>query len=108
MSQYPLFLEDGPPDSTMLYVREVCDMMSNVDSVMHEVGCTEICGVSPTKNQSGKDPCGAKNSEENLENDSPYVLLVFAWNQSPHRVRSKVVVQLVDMEKGLVGFPTIT
>jgi len=38
----------------MLYVREVCDTMSNVDSVMHEVGCTEICGVSPTKNQSVK------------------------------------------------------
>ena len=60
MSQYPLFLEDGPPDSTMLYVREVCDMMSNVDSVMHEVGCTEICGVSPTKNQSGKTLVGQK------------------------------------------------
>ena len=65
MSQYPLFLEDDPPDSTMLYVREVCDTMSNVDSVMHEVGCTEICA---TKNQS------VKNSEENLEKDSPYVL----------------------------------
>jgi hypothetical protein len=54
--------------------------MSNVDSVMHEVGCTEICGVSPTKNQSGKRPLRGKNSEENLENDSPYVLLVFASN----------------------------
>ena len=52
--------------------------------------------------------CGAKTSEENLEKDSPYVLLVFAWNKIPHRVRSKEVVQLVDMEKGLVGFPTIT
>jgi len=47
----------------------------------------------------------AKNSEENLEKDSPYVLLVFAWNQSP---RSKAVVQLLNMEKGLVGFPTMT
>ncbi len=60
VSQYPLFLEDDPPDSTMLYVREVCDTMSNVDSVMHEVGCTEICWVSPTKNQS------VKNSEEKI------------------------------------------
>ena len=60
VSQYPLFLEDGPPDSTMLYVSEVCDTMSNVDGVMHEVGCTEICGVSPTKNQSGKTLVGQK------------------------------------------------
>ena len=80
MSQYPLLLEDGPPDSTMLYVREVCDTMSNVDSVMHEVGCTKICGVSPTKNQSGKTLVGQKNSEENLEKDSRYVLLVFVGN----------------------------
>ena len=29
-------LEDGPQDSTMLYVCEVCNTMSNV-------GCTEIC-----------------------------------------------------------------
>ena len=112
VSQYSSFLEDGPPDSTMLHVREVCDSSSVYgNSVMHEVVCTEICGVSQTKNQSGKRPLRGKkfrgkswnqNSEEN------YVLLVFAWNQSPHRVRSKVVVQLVDMEKGLVGFPTIT
>jgi len=60
VSQYPLFLEDGPPDSTMFYVHEVCDTMSNVDSVMHEVGCTEICGVSPTKNLSGKKPLWGK------------------------------------------------
>ena len=65
-------------------------------------------GFHPLKTNREKDPCGAKNSEENLEKDSPYVLLVFAWNQSPHRVGSKVVVQLVDMEKGFVGFPTIT
>ena len=50
------------PDSTMLYVCEVCDTMRNVDSVMHEVGCTEICGFSPTKNQSGKRPLWGKNS----------------------------------------------
>ena len=61
-----------------------------------------------TKNHREKNPCWAKNSEKNLEKDSPYVLLVFAWNHSPHRVRSKVVVQLVNMEKGLVGFPTIS
>ncbi len=28
--------------------------MSTVDSVVREVGCTEVCGVSPTKNQSEK------------------------------------------------------
>ncbi len=40
----------------MLQVRTkpVQDTMSNMDSVMHEVGRTEICGVSPIKNQSGK------------------------------------------------------
>jgi hypothetical protein len=67
VSQYHLFLENGPPDSTMLYVREVCDTMSNVDSVMHEVGCTEICGVSPTKNQSGKRPLRGKKTRKILE-----------------------------------------
>ena len=40
--------------------KPVQDTMSNVDSVMHEVGCTEICGVSPTKNQSGKTFVGQK------------------------------------------------
>jgi len=29
VSQYHLFLEDGPPDSTMLYVRDLCYTMSN-------------------------------------------------------------------------------
>ena len=57
MSQYPLFLEDGPPDSTMLYVREVFDTMGNVNGIMHEVGCREIC---PTKNQSVKTLVGQK------------------------------------------------
>ena len=76
--------------------KPVQDTMSNVDSVRHEVGCTEIqfVGFHPLKT--------------NLEKDSPYVLLVFAGNQSPHRIRPEIVVQLVDMEKGLVGFPTFT
>ena len=74
---------------------------------MHEVGRRYV-GFYPLKTNREKDPWGVKNSEENLEKDSPYVLLVFAWNHSPHRVRSKVVVQLVNMEKGLVGFPTIS
>jgi len=52
-------------DRSVLYVREVCDTMSDVDSDTHEVSCTEICGVSPTKNHREKDPCGAKHSEEN-------------------------------------------
>jgi hypothetical protein len=44
----------------MLDVRELCNTMSNVDSVVREVGCTEVCGVSPTKNQSGKRPLRGK------------------------------------------------
>ena len=31
----------------MLYVREVCDTMSYVDSVMHEVGCTGFIHKKP-------------------------------------------------------------
>ena len=38
------------------------------------VGCTEICGVSPTKNHREKPvdvaPRGVKNSEEKLDEDS--------------------------------------
>ncbi len=61
VSQYSSFLEESPPDSTMLHVREVCDSSSVYgDSVMHEVVCTEICGVSQTKNQSGKRPLRGK------------------------------------------------
>ena len=71
----------------------------------------EICGVSPTKNQSWNRPVTkkriVKNSEENLEKDSPHVLLVFAWYEGLHCIRLAIVVQLVNMEKGFVWFPTI-
>ena len=48
-----------------------------------------------------------KNSEENLEKDSPHVLFVFAWYEGLHCIRPEIVVQLVNMEKGFVWFPTI-
>ena len=48
-----------------------------------------------------------KNSEENLDKDSPHVLLVFAWYEGLHCIRPEIVVQLVDMEQGFVWFPTI-
>ena len=50
---------------------------------------------------------GQKNSEENLEKDSPHVLFVFAWYEGLHCIRHEIVVQLVNMEKGFVWFPTI-
>ena len=50
---------------------------------------------------------GEYNSEENLEKDSPHVLFVFAWYEGLHCIRPEIVAQLVNMEKGLVRFPTI-
>jgi len=64
-------------------------------------------GFHPLK-PSGKRPVRGKNSEENLEKNSPYVLLVFLGDQGLHGIRPEVVMQFVDVEKGLVGFPTIT
>jgi hypothetical protein len=49
----------------------------------------------------------AKNSEENLEKDSPHVLFEFTWYEGLHCICPEIVVQLVNMEKGLVRFPTI-
>ena len=49
----------------------------------------------------------AKNSEENLEKDSPHVLFVFAWYEGLYCIHPEIVVQLVNMEKGFVWFPTI-
>ena len=49
------------------------------------VGCMEICGVSPTKNHREKTIDVAthwvKNSEENLDEDSPYVLVMILLSQ---------------------------
>ena len=48
-----------------------------------------------------------KNSEENLEKDSPHVLFVFAWYEGLHCICPEIVMQLVNMEKGFVRFPII-
>ena len=48
-----------------------------------------------------------KNSEENLENDSPYVLLVFPGDEGLHSISPQVVVKLVHVQESLVGFPGI-
>ncbi len=49
------------------------------------IGCTEICGVSPTKNHREKPVDVAtrwvKNSKENLGEDSPYVLVMVLFSQ---------------------------
>ena len=37
----------------------------------------------------------------------PHVLFVFAWYEGLHCIRPEIVVQLVNMEKGFVWFPTI-
>ena len=58
---------------------------------------TEICGVSPTKNHRGKTRDG-KNSEENLEKDSPYVLLMIPGDEGLHSMSPQVVVELVHMQ----------
>ena len=58
---------------------------------------TEICGVSPTKNHRGKTVAG-ENSEENLEKDSPYVLLVFPGDEGLHSMSPQVVVKLVHVQ----------
>jgi hypothetical protein len=39
-----------------------------------------------------------KNSEENLDKDSPYNLLMFTWNQGLHCIGSQIIVELVDMQ----------
>lgn len=66
VSQYLLLSEDGPPDYTMVYQGEVFNItravssnMREEDSVMRKVGCTEICGVSLTKNHQKKRPVAA-------------------------------------------------
>ena len=63
--------------------------------------------VSPTKPHRGKTRWWEKNSEENLEKDSPYVLLVFPGDEGLHRISPQVVVKLAHVQEGLVRFPSI-
>ena len=78
----PYFLEDGSPYSIMLYTRELYShviMQQDVGRTCN-VGCTEICGFHPLKTIGKKTvdvaTRGVKNSEENLDEDSPYVLVM--------------------------------
>ena len=52
-------------------------------------------------------PVGGINSEENLEKDSPYVLLVFPGDEGLHSISPQVVVELVHVQESLVRFPGI-
>ena len=60
----------------------------------------------PTKTIVEK-PVLGNNSEENLENDSPYVLLVIPVDKGLHSMSPQVVVKLVHVQEGLVRFPSI-
>jgi len=58
-------------------------------------------GFHPLKTNRGKNPSTCrlgKNSEENLDKDSPYNLLMFTWNQGLHCIGSQIIVELVDMQ----------
>ena len=64
------------------------------------------CTENPLK-PSWKNPLVGKNSEENLEKDSPYVLLMFPGDEVLHSISPQVVVKLVHVQEGLVRFPSI-
>ena len=102
-SQYPLLSEAGPPDDT----KDRC----RVDILGAKLCVRRYVGFHPLKTNREKIPSPkrsrAKNSEENLEKDSPHLLFVFAWYEGLHCIRPEIVVQLVNMEKGFVWFPTI-
>ena len=76
-----------------MYVR-VNGSMNELKDV-HEVRTTEECEVSLTKNL-----------QENLEKDSPW-LLVFLWDERLHLVGTQVVMELIHMHEGLVWFPAV-
>ena len=38
-----------------------------------------------------------KDSEKNLDNDFPFNLLMFTWDQGLHCIGSQIIVELVDM-----------
>ena len=48
-----------------------------------------------------------KNSEENLDKDSPYNLLMFTGDQGLHCIGPQIIVELVDMEECFIRLPTI-
>ena len=62
--------------------------------------------VSPTKTIV-KNLSGGKKSEENLEKDSQCVLLVFPGDEGLHGIGPQVVVKFVNVQEGLVRFPSI-
>ena len=67
-------------------------------------------GFNPLKTNRGKTRRRVdlgKNSEENLENDSPYHLLMFTWDQGLHCIGSWIIVELVDMQESFIWLPTI-
>ena len=67
-------------------------------------------GFHPLKTNRGKTRRRAdlgKNSEENLDKDSPYNLLMFTWDQGLHCIGPQIIVELVDMEETFIRLPTI-
>ena len=64
-------------------------------------------GFHPLKTNRGKTRLRAdfgKNSEENLEKDSPYHLLMFTWDQGLHCIGLQIIVELVE---SFIWLPTI-
>ena len=58
-------------------------------------------GFHPLKTNRGKTRRRVdlgKNSEENLDKDSTYKLLMFTWYQGLHCIGSQIIVELVDMQ----------
>jgi len=89
----------------------VCDS-SRTEIVLGANLCVRrYVGFHSLKTNREKDPSPkrsrAKNFEENIEKDSPHVLFAFAWYEGLHCIRPEIVVQLVNMEKDFVWFPTI-
>jgi len=72
----------------------------------HKVRTTEVWEVSLTKNLRGKPALRLGKVQENLENDSPW-LLVFLWDERLHLVDSQVVMELIHMHECLVWFPAV-
>jgi hypothetical protein len=102
VSHYPSPLEDWSNNQCM-YAR-VNGCMNEL-KVVHEVGTTEVCEVSPTKTLRGK-PATAGISPGKSWKDSPW-LLVLLWDKCLHLVGSQVVMELVHMHEGLVRFPAV-
>ena len=73
---------------------------------MSGVEVRRYVGFHPLKTIVEKTVAG-ENSEENLEKDSPYVLLVFPGDEGLHGISSQVVMKLVNVQEGLVRFPSL-